>query len=434
VKSQDFGNVGPVHIPYRILTLLVFKYITGVDTSGPMPAPRFAAMFKYLPLVVKNSLRNRRRSSLTVASIAASLCLLGVLLAIYRVLFLGGDSTPAQALRLITHHRVSLAQSLPIAYVRQIQQVPGVKAATGWQWFGGTYRDARDPRNFFARFGVDSLQTFRVWPEYVIPQDQRNSFERKRTGCVASGALANKFGWKLGEHITLVGDGFPVTLDLTLVGIFEESGQAAVLYFNQDYLRESLPAGSPQRDMVSQVMVQAESPDAAPHVAEAIDALFENSPDPTKTETEHLFLLNFISFLGNFKLFLAAICAAVSFTLLLVSGNTLSMSVRERVREVGILKTLGFNASTILGIVLGEAAVIALAGGAIGCLLAGLLCGVVRQAAPPFIPGIKTLAVTPLIAGLSLTVALLIGLLGALLPAFSAARTSILNSLRHMDS
>jgi putative ABC transport system permease protein len=388
-------------------------------------------MFKYLPLVVKNSLRNRRRSSLTVASIAASLCLLGVLLAIYRVLFFGGDSRPAQALRLITHHNVSLAQSLPIAYVRQIQQVPGVNAATGWQWFGGTYRDARDPRNFFARFGVDPSQMFRVWPDYVIPQDQQISFERKRTGCVASRALANKFGWKLGERITLVGDGFPVTLDLTLVGIFHESGQAAVLYFNQDYLRESLPAGSPQRDMVSQVMVQAESPDVAPHVAEAIDALFKNSPDPTKTETERLFLLNFISFLGNFKLFLAAICGAVTFTLLLVSGNTLSMSVRERVREVGLLKTLGFNAPTILGIVLGEAAVIALAGGAIGCLLAGLLCVVVRQAAPPFIPGIRTLAVTPLVAGLSLTVALLIGLLGALLPAFSAARTSILNSLRH---
>jgi putative ABC transport system permease protein len=391
-------------------------------------------MFKYLPLVVKNSLRNRRRSLLTVASVAASLCLLGVLLAIYRVLFLGGDASPAQALRLITHHRVSLAQSLPIAYVRQIQRIPGVKAATGWQWFGGTYRDARNPQNFFARFGVDPSQMFRVWPDYVIPQDQRMFFERERTGCVASRALANKFGWELGERITLVGDGFPVTLDLTLVGIFDEPAQAAVLYFNQDYLRESLSAGSRQRDMISQVMVQAESSEVAPHVAAAIDALFENSPDQTKTESERVFLLNFISFLGNFKIFLAAICGAVTFALLLVSGNTLSMSVRERVREVGILKTLGFNAPTILGIVLGEAAVIALAGGAIGCLLAGLLCGVVRHAAPPFIPGIKTLAMTPLMAGVSLMVALLIGLLGALLPAFNAARTSILNSLRHMDS
>jgi putative ABC transport system permease protein len=390
-----------------------------------------SCMFRYLSLIVKNSLRNRRRSVLTIASVAASLCLLGVLAAIYRVLFFGGASTPAQALRLITHHKVSLAQPLPIAYVGQIRQAPGVEAATPWQWFGGAYRDAQYPRNFFARFAVDPLETFRVWPDYVIPEDQRLAFEGQRTACVASRALANKFGWKPGERIILVGDSFPVSLDLTLVGIFDGAENSGILYFNHDYLRESLPAGSARRDLVSQVMVRAESPGAAPQVAEEIDALFENSPDPTTTESERLFLLNFVSFLGNFKLFLAAICGAVAFTILLVSGNTLSMSVRERVREVGILKTLGFTPAAILVMVLGEAAVIALAGGAIGCLLAGLLCGVIRHTAPAFIPGIKTLAVTPLIASLSLAVALLIGLVSALPPALSASRMSILNSLRH---
>jgi putative ABC transport system permease protein len=388
-------------------------------------------MFRYLSLVVKSTLRNRRRSVLTIASVAASLCLLGVLAAIHRVLFFGGDSTPAQALRLITHHKVSLAQSLPTAYVGHIRQVPGVKAATAWQWFGGVYRDAQDPRNFFARFGVDPVQMFQVWPEYVITDDQRLAFGRQRTACVTSRILSNKFGWSPGERITLVGDSFPVSLDLSLVGIFDGAENSEVLYFNHDYLFESLPAGSARRDMVSQVMVRVESPDDAPQVAEEIDALFENSPDPTTTESERLFLLNFVSFLGNFKLFLTAICGAVTFTILLVSGNTLSMSVRERVREVGILKTLGFTPSVILGMVLGEAAVIALAGGAIGCLLAGLLCGVIRQTAPAFIPGIKTLAVTPLIACLSLSVALLIGLVSALLPSLSASRMSILNSLRH---
>lgn len=388
-------------------------------------------MSRYISLVMKNSLRNRRRSVLTIASVAASLCLLSVLAAIYRVLFFGGASTPAQALRLITHHKVSLAQPLPIAYVQQIRQTPGVNAATAWQWFGGAYRDAQDPRNFFARFAVDTLETFRVWPDYVIPEDQRLAFERQRTACVASRTLANKFGWKPGERITLIGDSFPVSLDLTLVGIFDGAENSEILYFNHDYLRESLPAGSARRDLVSQVMVRVESPDDASRVAEEIDALFENSSDPTTTESERLFLLNFVSFLGNFKLFLAAICGAVAFTILLVSGNTLSMSVRERVREVGILKTLGFTSSTILGMVLGEAAVIALTGGVIGCLLAGLLCNVVRQAAPAFIPGIKTLTVTPLIAALSLAAALLIGLVSALPPALSASRMTILNSLRH---
>ncbi len=144
-----------------------------------------------------------------------------------------------------------------------------------------------------------------------------------------------------------------------------------------------------------------------------------------------MFLLNFVSFLGDFKLFLAAICGAVAFTILLVSGNTISMSVRERVRELVILKTLGFTPTAILGMVLGEATAIALAGGAIGCSLAGLLCGVLRQAAPAFIPGIKTLAVTPLIACLSISLALLIGLVSALPPALSASRMPILDSLRH---
>src|SRR5215813_2157918 len=119
-------------------------------------------MFRYVSLIIKSSLRNRRRSVLTIASVAASLCLLGVLAAIYHVLFFGGASTPAQALRLITHHKASLAQSLPVAYIQKIRQTPGVKAATAWQWFGGAYRGARDPRNFFARFAVDPSETFRV--------------------------------------------------------------------------------------------------------------------------------------------------------------------------------------------------------------------------------------------------------------------------------
>jgi putative ABC transport system permease protein len=248
---------------------------------------------------------------------------------------------------------------------------------------------------------------------------------------VASRALANKLGWRLGEHITLIGDSFPVSLDLTLVGIFDGAENSEILYFNHDYLRESLPAGSARRDLVSQVMVTVEDRGDAHQVAEKIDALFENSPDPTTTESERSFLLNFVSFLGNFKLFLAAIGGAVTFTILLVSGNTLSMSVRERIREIGILKTLGFTPSTILGIILGEAVVIALAGATIGCLLAGLLCGVIRQSAPPFIPGIRTLAVTPFIACMSLSFALLIGLVSALPPALGASRASIINSLRH---
>jgi putative ABC transport system permease protein len=387
-------------------------------------------VYKYLPLIAKNSLRNRRRSILTIASMAVSLCLLGVLMALYRALFFGGNPTPAQALRLMTHHKVSITQPLPFWYEQKMQQVPGVQTVMVWQWFGGSYRDARDPRNFFARFAVTPNKLVRSWSEIQIPEEQRRAFEQQRTGCIAAQALAKKFGWKLGERITLVGDIFPVTLELTLVGIFDDPEHNELLFFNWDYLRDSLPAGSSQLDMVNAFQVQAQTPEDVPGVARAIDALFDNSPYPTTTESERAFQLSFVAFLGNLKLFLLAICGAVTFTMLLVSANTLSMAIRERMREVGIMKTLGFTPRLILGLVLGEAALIALLGGALGSGLAGVLCAVMRQAPAP-IQALKILTVTPVIAVLSVAVALLVGLLSALVPALSAARTSILEALRH---
>lgn len=391
---------------------------------------RFNSMFRYLPLIFKNSLRNRRRSLLTVASIAVSFCLLGVLMAMYRALFFSGETTPAQALRLITHHKVSLAQSLPNSYEQRVGQVPGVNAVMYQRWFGGTYRDARDPKNFFARLAVEPHTLFKIYSEARIPEEQRLAFERQRTACVASRTLAEKFGWQLGERITIVGDIYPVTVELTLAGIFDEPDRNELLYFDKEYLREALPSGSELRDTVQLFVVQANSPTDVPRVSREIDALFENSPHPTKTESERAFQLSFVSFLGNLKLFLMAICGAVTFTILLVSANTLSMSVRERIREVGILKTLGFTPSAVLGIILGEAAVIALIGGMMGCLLAGLLCGVLRGA-PGSLQAMKSLSVTPGLAVLSLLIAVLIGLISALLPALGASRTSILDSLRH---
>ncbi len=387
-------------------------------------------VLNYLPLILKNTLRNRRRGTLTIASIAISLCLLGVLMAMYRALFFGGEQTPAQALRLVTYHKVSLTQPLPVSYKQKIQQVPGVSALMVRQWFGGAYKDARDRRNFFARFAIEPAKLFQIYSELTIPADQKQAFEQQRTACLASRSLADKFGWKPGERITLIGDIYPVNLELTLAGIFDDPDQNEILYFNYEFLRESLPASFAGRDNIGSLMVQAASPADVPRVSKAIDALFDNSPAPTKTESESAFQLSFVSFLGNLKLFLLAICGAVTFTIMLVSANTLAQSVRERTREVGILKTLGFTNSAILGIILGEAAVIALIGGALGCVLAALLCGAISNL-PAGIQALKLMNVTPLIAALTLAVALLIGLVSALVPAFNASRTSILDSLRH---
>ncbi|MGH9452853.1 MAG: ABC transporter permease [Terriglobia bacterium] len=385
-------------------------------------------MFRYLPFVLKSALRNRRRTLLTVASVAVSFCLLVVLAAMYRALFYGGETTPGEALRLVVHHRVSLVLDLPVSYEQQIVKVPGVKAVTSLRWFGGAYKDAGNSKYRFAQFAIEPSEVFKVYPEFTIAKEQERAFIDQKTACVASKSLAAKLGWKVGDRITLINS--PATLNLTLVGIYDDPDQGSTLYFNWNYLNDSLPAGSDMRDMIQQYDVETDSKNDVAPVAKAIDATFRNSPYPTKSESQQAFMLSFVSFLGNLKLFIAAIFGAVTFTILLVSANTLSMSVRDRIREIGILKTLGFTRPAILEIILGEAAIIALTGSAIGCVMAGGLCSVVRHGAG-FAVFLRALSVTPLVAALCLALALLIGFASALVPALGAARTPIINSLRY---
>lgn len=385
-------------------------------------------MFRFLPLVFKNSLRNPRRSILTISSIAVSLCLLSVLLSMYHALFYG-QATPGQALRLVVRNRVSLAQTMPVAYEQKILKVPGVVTESAWNWFGGTYKDNRDQRNFFARFGVEPKAFLRIRTQMEMPEDQRNAFLKEKTACIISSDLAKTLHLNIGDRIVLQGDIYPVTLNLTLRGIFSDPDAQSSLFFNMAYLRDALPVG--RRDQNSTVAILADSPESVPRIARQIDAMFAESPEQTKTESEQQFALSFVSFLGNIKLFLLSICAAVTFTILLVSGNTMAMSVRERIKEVGVLKTLGFTNDTILGIIIGEALTIALIGGVIGIILAGFLDVGVGKAGQAMMTQLHGLSVTPLIAAISLGVALLIGLISSFLPAWNAARTNILDSLRY---
>jgi putative ABC transport system permease protein len=390
-------------------------------------------MRSYLPLIFRNVGRNRRRSLLTLASMPVSLCLLGVLLALARTLFFGGDSTPAQAMRLVVHHKIALTQDLPLAEEQKIEKLAGVRAVTSLRWFGGTYKDPGDPKNHFAQFAIEPEKLFEVYPEFRIPESEKRTFISDKTACVATRALANQLGWKVGDRITLVGNVLPATLELTLAGIFDHpDDSSSVLYFNRDYLRDSLPPGDLRRNMVQQYYVETDSKDAVAAIAQQIDNEFAESPYPTKSEPEQAFMLSFVSFLGNLKLFLAAICGAVTFTILLVSANMLSMSVRERTREIGILKTLGFAGEEILGMVAGEATLIALAGGTLGCGLASALCAAISSAmkhAPGFASIISGMSLTPVTAVLTLAIAAFIGLASSVLPGLKAARTSIVDAL-----
>lgn len=389
-------------------------------------------MKSYLPLIFRNAMRNRRRSLLTLASVAVSLCLLGVLLALSGALFFASDSAPEQALRLVVHHAIALTQDLPIAQEQKIEALPGVRAVTSLRWFGGTYKDPGDPKNHFGQFAIEPQALFQVYPEFRIAAGEKRAFIAEKTACVASRALASQLGWKVGDRITLAGTMFPVTLELRLAGIFDDPGGASVLYFSRNYLRDSLPPGDIRRNMVQQFYVEAESKQAVSTLAREIDNLFAESPHPTRSEPEQAFMLSFVSFLGNLKLFLAAICGAVTFTILLVSANMLSMSVRERTREIGILKTLGFTAGEILEMVAGEASLVALGGGVLGCVLASALCAAISSAmkyAPGFASVIPGLRLTPLAALLTLALAGFIGLASSVLPGLKAARTSIVEAL-----
>jgi putative ABC transport system permease protein len=385
-------------------------------------------MFRYFSLALKNALRNRRRSILTIGSIAVSLCLLGVLIAIYHAMFYG-QATPGQALRLVTRHKVSLGQAIPASYEEKIRAVPGVKEVSPWNWFGGTYKDSRDFKNFFARMGVKPKPFMTIRTQMDMPADQRQAFINDRTGCVISRDLAQKLNFKIGDRITLIGDIYPVTLELKVVGIYYDPDSENTLYFNVDYLREALPQA--RRNLDSTIAILADSPDDVPRIAKTVDDMFANASPPTKTESEQQFALSFLWFLGNIKLYLMSICAAVTFTILLVSGNTMAMSVRERIKEVGVLKTLGFTNDAILGMIIGEAMTIALIGGLIGLVLAFFLTILMGRSAGNFgIGGLQHLSLTPLTAVTSLAVAAFIGLVSSFVPAWNAARTNILDSLR----
>lgn len=389
-------------------------------------------MRKLLPLIFKNSLRNRRRSLLTILSIAASLCILGILMVFYYAFYLTPPSEH-QALRLVVRNRVSLANPVPRSYQAVIEQIPGVKSVMIFQWFGGTYKDSRDPKNFFPRFAVDTAKLADVYPEYRVPPEQRQAFLQERQGCMIGRKLADRNGFKLGDRIQITGDIFPVNLELIVRAIYESERDNENMIFHYEYLNELMRArGRGMVDVVTTYVVRVQSIDDVEPVAKAIDERFRNSPQQTKTETEKAFEVSFLAFLGNVKAFLLVICSAVTFTILLVSGNTMAMSVRERIREVGVLKTLGFTRGRILAIILGEAIVIALLGGVLGLLLASSICFVMRQG-PSMFTDVNRLYVNGEIVAACLLAAALIGILSSLWPAWTASRKSIVEALRYND-
>jgi len=384
-------------------------------------------MRKYIPFAFKNSLRNKKRTILTIASISVSLFLLGILIAVYHAFYFRA-APPEQALRLVMRNRVSLTFSIPEYYEPKIRQISGVKEVVSRSWFGGLYIDNR-PEHFFPRFATDPERIFKVYPEMTVDPEQLKAFQSERTAAAIGKTLAEKQGLKLGQKITLKGDIYPVDLELTIRAIFEGTADSSdnVMYFHRKYLEEALPQA--RQGQVGTFAILAESAEAVPRIAREADEMFRNSDRQTKTDSERAFQLSFVSMLGNVKVFLLSICGAVVFTILLVSANTMAMSVRERIKEIGVLRTLGFTTDKVLAMIIAEAVIIAMLGGLLGCLMA---FGVVNLMGSIFQVMFGTLRMPPVVLLISLGVAFAIGLLSSVVPAYNASRIPITDALRHV--
>lgn len=378
--------------------------------------------------VRKNAFRNKRRTFLTVLSIAFPLLLLSFLMSLWRA-FYGDDLRSDQSnQRLIVRHKVSLTNLIPVSYREKIRHVPGVAHVVPFNWFGGVYKDTTQ-KNFFARFGTDPDEFFEVYPELSLPADQEEAWKKDRAGAVADIELAKKYGWKIGDRIVLQGDIYPIRLELTLRGLYTAKIPNNSLYFNWKYVEEGVPFAKGQAGMFG---VMVDSPQNVNGVSHAVDAMFANAPEPTRTETEKAFGLSFLAMLGNIKAFILIISSAAVFTILLVTGNTMAMSIRERTREVAVLKTLGFTRGIILGLFIGEAVAVAAVGGVLGTLIALLfLSGGTHapQGANLFVIALHEWRFT---APASWGVAILAGFLSSAIPAYAASRTGIVEGLRHI--
>jgi len=382
---------------------------------------------KYLPLLLAALLRKKTRTVLTLLSVAAAFTLFGMLDAV-RVAFNAPQSV-AGIDRLVVASRFSIIQPLPYGYLVRIEKVPGVKTVAYANWFGGVYQD---PKNFFANIAVSLPSYLDIYPDIVLPEQQKQAFLTTRTGAVVGESLARRFGWKIGDRIPLQATIFPHrnggnvwTFDL--VGIYraaqpELRGMEQQLLFRYDYFDEGRQSG---QGTVGWYIVKVEDPAEADRVAQSIDHLFANSSDETKTQSEREFQLSFAKQIGDIGLIVTAIMGAVFFTLLLLTGNTMAQAIRERIPELAVLKTIGFTNRAVLLLVLSESVLLLSLGGLAGLLFARLGLPLISAASS----GQLDLVMPMQSWLLGLCLMLLIGFIVGLPPALRAMRLRIVDAL-----
>ena len=381
---------------------------------------------KFSRLILANLFRKKVRLLLTLGSFAVALVLFAFL-AVVKDAFNRGGSV-ASANRLVTINRVSIIQPIPLSYRDKILRIPGVQSVTHDNWFGGVYQEEK---NFFPQFAIDPENQRQVFSELLVSDDQWNTFLKDRQGAIVGASTAKRFGWKIGDRIPIKttlyeGGAWEFIIDGIYHGRTPQDDETQ-FWFQWDYFEERVPERA--KGQVGWYTVKLDSPDDAVRVSKAIDAEFANSPYETKTETESAFAAGWVKQFGNIEFLILVIGSVVFFTLLLVTGNTMAISVRERTGELAILKAIGFKNASILFFVLAEALAIALFGGVLGLGLAMLAIPVLGGALSGMLPNL-ILSKSVLAAGIGF--ALLVGAVSGILPGIGAMRLGVVEAFRRI--
>ena len=384
-------------------------------------------MLKFLPLFFANLGRKPVRTTLTIASIVVAFLLFGLLKTMEGALSLAADLAGVD--RLATMHKMSMIQTFPISYVNRVRGVDGVVEAVPFTWLGGTYQTER---NQLAAQGTEPEKFLEVYPEYKLPPEQHADWLSDRTSMIVGRTVAERFGWNVGDTIPIrsafyrKADGGD-TWEMRLAGIYETSnGDNSSLYFHYDYVNESLGQNG-GRDVIMFMVMKIANPDEAQKVSAAVDALFANSPAETKTATERAFIQGYANMIGDIGTIVTAVASAVFFTMLLVTGNTMAQSVRERINEIAVLKTLGYSKRVVAGLVLTESFLITALGGAVGLGLATLAADSMSAALAQFFPVLGIPSSTYVVGAVLIVV---LSVLAAVLPSSEAWRLRITDALR----
>lgn len=384
---------------------------------------------KVFKLIFKNALRHKLRTGLTIIGIAIAVMAFGLLRTVVTAWSSGVQASAAN--RLITRQAVSFIFPLPYAYRDQIAKIPGVNGITFANWFGGTYIDKNQ---FFARMAVDAETNFDIYPEFVVPPDELATFKRERNSCILGSELAHRYNLKIGDEMQIDGDIYPGKWTFVVRGIYQprdKSTDATQMFFHWQYVDERMKQDAPARaGDVGWYVVRIADPSKAAVISDQIDALFKNSRAETKTETERAFQQGFVASAGAIITAMNFMSFVIIGIILLVVGNTMIMSARERTREYAVFKTLGFSAGHLVGLILGESMLISLLGGGLGLFVTyPFIAGFAAVVPKGFFPVFN---IEPVTVVFSASAAIIVGLLAAMFPIQRALSTKIVDGLRHI--